>query len=148
MQQLGHGGVDGAGGDGIGGDAVFGQLHRHLAREGNDGTLRGAIGGATGAHGPHAGDRGNINNATPAVLHHQARRMLAAKQGAGDIDLHGALEFIERKIKKRKHLGDAGTIDQNIAAAMGLGDLRKARCNGVAITNIHGDGTRLQALCL
>ena len=94
--------------------------HRALGR---------SVGRAPAAHRAHAGHRGDVDDAAPAPALHQPRCGLGAQQRAGDVDVHRRDEVVERKIQKREDLGDAGAVDQDVAAAElaldpfeGLGD--------------------------
>ena len=44
--------------------------------------------------------------------------MLAAQQRAGDVDVHRREPIVERELEEREHLGDAGAVDQHVAAAV------------------------------
>ena len=119
---------------------MLGKFNGHLPGQRNDGAFGRAVGGTTRAHRTHARHRRDIDNAAPLMTHHQARGMLAAEQGAGHVDVHGAFEFFERKIDERRYFCDARAIDQNVAAAVFPGDRLKRVSDRAGIADIDHRG--------
>jgi hypothetical protein len=77
------------------------------------------------------------------VFHHQPRRVLAAEQRTGDVDVHGALKLLQLEIQKSCHRGYTGRVHQYVAAARELFNVCKPGRNRCRLTDIHGDGVGL-----
>src|SRR5208283_4990183 len=145
MEHFGERRVDGARSDSVDRDAVLGKLDGHLPSQADDRCLRCAIRGASRA-GAHSAHRCQIDDATPFARGHQSRLMLAALHRAGNVDGHHLVPVVERIIDEREGLGNAGIVDQYVAALVALGYGRERRGDRGRTGYVHAHRPRCETL--
>ncbi len=89
-------GDDGAGRDAVHPDAVLAELHRHAARELDDGGLGGAVDHRRRVPGAAGGHAGVVDDAPRALPHHDRRRVLHPEQHAAEVHRHRPLGGVQR----------------------------------------------------
>jgi hypothetical protein len=115
-------GVDGPGANGIDGDAVACHLHGQRLRKALDAKIGGAIGGGV-RDATFPSHRGEIDDAPPALLHHNRHDALAQQERSGELDLQ---DFPPDGLVQRRDwytvvtAGIGGVGHQDIEAPKGL----------------------------
>ena len=105
-----------AGADGIAGHAAGGVLQGRDLGEADDAVLGRHIGRLLGrAH--QAVHRGHIDDAAPVGLLHGRQRQARGVKGAGQVDGDDGVPFVHRKVLHRRHMLDAGVVDQDVHPA-------------------------------
>src|ERR1700761_5808327 len=137
-QALGHVGLDEARRDAVDGDVAAAQLARQRARHARHAGLgRGVVGLAGVAAGAH--DRGDVDDAAEALLHHRAHDLarhaedrlqvgVVHRVPVGVLHAHG--EVVAR---------DAGVVDQHVHAAVFLDDAVDQRRHARGVVDVELD---------
>jgi hypothetical protein len=73
--------------------------------------------------------------------------MLRAQERTGDVDVHRRHEVVQRELEEREDLGDAGAVDEHVAAAVALLQFGKGTGHGLRVAHVDGLRLGLEALC-
>jgi hypothetical protein len=137
LHAVGHGG---GGGDGVDPD-LGGELDGHGAGDGGDAAFRGGV--AVAAGNAHQGDvRRHVDNRAAAGTKNCGNAEAAAEEGAEQIQLDGAPEFVQRRLG---HVvvaggGAAGVVVQDVQRAVVADCLVDGGFDAVGVGDVGWDG--------
>ncbi len=121
-EYIGHGRGDVAGSDGVDGDVAGGELARHGERKADKSSLgRGIVCLSRRAH--LANDGSDVDDASPALLHHAADDGLGQQKGCAQVGGQDVIPVGTLHSQQQGVAGDPGVVDQDVDFSELGGDL-------------------------
>ena len=135
----GHGRLDVSGGDCIDRDGAAGELPREGFGEADEAGFGGGVVGLAGLTG-FADDRGDVDDAAPAVFDHLGHDGLGKEKGPGEVGGEDVVPVLALHAEGEDVAGDAGVVDEDVNAAEVDNDRFGTLFDGVFAGDVEREG--------